>query len=204
MHTNSVDLPELDRRAVDASVAVVARLQPDDLNRPTPCTDWTLADLLAHMAAQHRGFAAAAEGRGADTDAWRLRPLGDDPVAAYTAAAERVTAAFGADGVLDRPFALPEFGDGAEFPGRLAIGFHLVDYVVHGWDVARSLGVGIELGADVVDAALGIAAAVPDGEERLAPGAPFRPAVPVAGDAPPLDRVVALLGRSPSWSAEPV
>lgn len=199
MLTDVGELPDLDRRAVDASVAVVTRLRPDDLDRPTPCAEWTLAGLLAHMTVQHHGFAAAAEGRGADPDVWRVRPLGDDPVAAYVAAAEQVTAAFGAAGVLDRPFALPEFGDGAEFPGRQAIGFHLVDIVVHGWDVARSLGARIELDADVLDAASGIAAAVPDGDERLQPGAAFRPGVQVAADAPTLDRMVAGLGRSPSW-----
>lgn len=199
MLINVTDLPDLDRRAVEAGVAVVARLRPDDLERPTPCTDWTLAELLAHMTFQHVGFAAAAEGHGADMDLWRVRPLGTYPVGTYRAAAERVTAAFGADGVLDRSFALPEFGGGAEFPGRQAIGFHLVDYVAHGWDVACTLGVGIEFDADVLDAALGFATAVPDGEVRLRPGAAFRPGVPVAGDAPTLDRVVALLGRSPAW-----
>ncbi|HEX6445510.1 MAG TPA: TIGR03086 family metal-binding protein [Streptosporangiales bacterium] len=199
MHMNIAELPDLDRRAVRATLTVVARLRPGDLERPTPCADWTLADLLAHMTVQHHGFASAAEGHGADPEAWRVRPLGDDPVAEYTAAAERVLAAFGAEGVLDRPFALPEFGAAAPFPGRQAIGFHLVDYVVHGWDVARSLGVGVELDADVVDAALTVAELVPDDERRLQPGAAFRPAVRVADDAPALDRMVALLGRSPSW-----
>lgn len=199
MLINSTELlPDLDRRAVDAGVAVVACVRADDLDRPTPCTDWTLAELLAHMTVQHHGFASAAEGHGADPGVWRVRPLAD-PVAEYAAAARRVTAAFGADDVLDRSFALPEFGAGVEFPGRQAIGFHLVDYVVHGWDVARSLGVGLELDPDVLDAALEIAAAVPDGEQRLVPGAAFRPGVPAVADAPGLDRVVALLGRSPTW-----
>jgi uncharacterized protein (TIGR03086 family) len=201
MPINAVELPALDRRAVLASVAVVARLRPVDLERPTPCADWTLADLLAHLTVQHHGFASAAEGHGADPEAWRVRPLGDDPVAEYTAAAEHVLTAFGGDGVLDRMFALPEFGEGAQFPGRQAIRFHLVDYVVHAWDVARSLGVGIELDTEVLDVALAVAEMVPDDEQRLRPGAAFRPGVPVPDDAPTLDRVVALLGRSPAWPA---
>ena len=49
-------------------------------------------------------------------------------------------------------FALPEFGPGATFPGALAIGFHFVDYVVHGWDVARAIDAPFELPADVVAA----------------------------------------------------
>lgn len=200
MPINLDRLPDLDKRAVDASVAVVARVRPADLDRPTPCAEWKLADLIAHMTVQHHGFAAAAEGNGADPEAWRIRPT-DDPVAAYAAAAERVTAAFAADGVLDRPFWLPEVRGGAGFPGRQAITFHLVDYVVHGWDVARSLGVDVDLDDEVLEAALDVAAAVPDGDVRLQPGAAFAPALPAAEDAPVLDRIVAMLGRSPSWPA---
>ena len=42
---------------------------------PTPCEGWTLADLLAHMTVQHRGFAAAARGLGADPDVWRVETV---------------------------------------------------------------------------------------------------------------------------------
>ena len=73
------------------------------------------------------------------------------PVGAYADAAHDVLDAFAADGTADAPFALPEFGEGAVFPGAMAMGFHFVDYVVHGWDVAASLGVPYELPAEVVD-----------------------------------------------------
>ncbi len=53
----------LDARAVRASVRVVLQASAADLARPTPCADWTLAELLAHMTAQHNGFAAAAAGK---------------------------------------------------------------------------------------------------------------------------------------------
>lgn len=51
----------------------------------------------------------------------------------------------------------------------------------------------------MVAAALPIALAVPDDDERLSPGAPFGPAVPVTGDVEPLDRILAALGRDPGW-----
>src|SRR5579859_7441834 len=54
------DLVRLDARAVLASIQIVSQASTADLARPTPCADWTLADLLAHMTAQHNGFAAAA------------------------------------------------------------------------------------------------------------------------------------------------
>lgn len=194
------DIRELDARAVRATVDLVAGVTRDDLDRPTPCTGWTLADLLAHMAAQHRGFAAAATGGGADLAVWQPRPA-DDPVAEYAAAAEQVTAAFAQDGVLEREFAIPEITTRMTFPGARAIGFHFIDYVVHGWDVARSLGVPYALPADLVAAAVPVARAVPDGPEREAPGAAFRPGLPVPEAAAPMDEILTRLGRRPDWSA---
>lgn len=195
----TTDLRPADQRAVRASVMVVARVTRDDLDRPTPCQAWTLADLLAHMTAQHRGFAAAARGHGADLAIWQPRPLGADPAGQYAAAVADVLSAFAGQGVPERLFALPEFGPGAAFPGAQAIGFHLVDYVVHAWDVARSLGVLLELDEDLAGDALPIALAVPDGGNRLKPGAAFRPGLPAPASSPPLDRILAALGRSPRW-----
>lgn len=188
------------RRAVLASVDVVSRVASDDLRRDTPCAGWQLRDLLAHMTVQHDGFAAAAKGLGADPAVWRPRPLGADPTGEYAAAAHRVLDAFAAPGVLARDFALPEISTAVTFPAERAIGFHLVDYVVHGWDVARSLGHPYQVDPEVQEIALRVAAAVPDGENRLGPAAAFAPAVPVPENAPTLDRVMALLGRSPTWS----
>jgi uncharacterized protein (TIGR03086 family) len=79
----------------------------------------------------------------------------------------------------------------------VAIGFHLVDYVVHGWDVAASVGLGFELPDDVLRAALPIARSVPGGESRTVPGAAFAPGRPVPAGAEPLAEILALLGRGP-------
>jgi uncharacterized protein (TIGR03086 family) len=201
MHMPTIDVVEWNRRAVRASVDVVALVKPDDLNRPTPCAEWNLAALLAHMIAQHHGFAAAAAGRGADPQAWRTRPLGLDPSATYAAAAEEVLSAFAADGVAGARFALPEFSTEVTFSGRRAIGFHFIDYVVHTWDVARALDVTFDLPDDLWLASLPIAEAVPDGPGRQQPGAAFAPRLPEPPGATPMDRVLALLGRSPTWPA---
>jgi uncharacterized protein (TIGR03086 family) len=199
MHTD--DLRSADEWAVRASVAAVTKASPDDLGRPTPCSAWTLGDLLAHMTAQHRGFAAAARGDGADREHWRVRPLDEDPVEVYADAADDVLEAFADRDVLERTFALPEFGPGATFPGAQAIGFHFIDYVVHTWDVARSLDLPFELRDDLADDALRIALAVPGGDHRLQPGSAFRPALPAAENASPLDRILTALGRSSNWPA---
>lgn len=196
----TINLLEADAVATRLSVEVVARLAPADLDRPTPCAGWDLRALLAHMTGQHLGFAAAAAGRGADLSVWR--PItAPDPVAAYSAAAAEVVTAFSAPGVLDRDFALPEIPRAPSFPGRVAVGFHLVDYVVHGWDVARTLGVPYPANQEVLAATLPIARAVPDGPNRLTPGAAFAPGLARPSDAAPLDEILLLLGRTPNWTA---
>ena len=187
----------LDAQAVSESVRLVAQATAADMARPTPCSDWTLHGLLRHMATQHYGFAAASAGDG-DMARWQLRPLGDDPVGAYRAAAECVLAAFAADGVLDREFPLPEFKRGLMFPGPQAVSFHFIDYVVHSWDVARTLGLPVRFDPALLDVALTVARAVPRGNSRLEPGAAFAPGVAWSGGSR-LDQIVAILGRSPDW-----
>lgn len=75
----------------------------------------------------------------------------------------------------------------------MAIQFHFVDYVVHGWYVARASGVLLDIPADVVSAAAPIAFAVPDGEMRSADNSPFAPALPASQSGNELDRML----RSP-------
>jgi uncharacterized protein (TIGR03086 family) len=188
----------LDARAVRVSVQVVSQVSVADLARPTPCAGWTLAELLAHMTAQHNGFAAAAAGDGADLVHWQTGAPVADPVGEYAAAAERVIAAFAAASVSAGEFVLPEISPKVRFPAVEAIGFHFVDYVVHGWDVARALGLGYDLEPDVLAAAVSIAQTVPDGERRRQPGAAFAPRV-AATSGGVLDQIVALLGRRPDW-----
>jgi uncharacterized protein (TIGR03086 family) len=196
----TISVLEADAAATRGSVEIVAQVAPDDLDRPTPCAGWDLRALLAHMTVQHRGFAAAAADRGADLAIWQ--PADSlDPVADYRAAAAEVLTAFSAPDVLDRDFALPEIPRAPSFPGRVAVGFHLVDYVVHGWDVARTLGRPYSPAAEVVAATLPIARAVPDGAARLASGAAFAPGLAVADGVPPLDEILLRLGRDPNWRA---
>jgi uncharacterized protein (TIGR03086 family) len=203
MPTDMPDVRPFHRVAVLNSIALVDSVRIADLDEPTPCAGWKLADLLAHMTAQHRGFAMAARGFGADADVWRadavLAAITADPSGTYADAAHGVLAAFADDAALRASFALPDFGTNATFPGAIAIGFHFIDYVVHGWDVAASLGVSYALADDVIEAALPLAFAVPDGDFREQPDGPFARAVD-APSATKLDRILRHLGRSPDWA----
>ncbi len=203
MPTINTDVRPHHRLAVLHSVDVVNTVTRADLDRPTPCAGWNLGTLLAHMTVQHRGFAAAARGNGADTERWRPATVTDavraDPAGTYAAAAQDVLDAFAADGVTDAQFALPDFGPGATFPGAMAIGFHFVDYVVHGWDVAATMGVPYEPAPDVVAAVLPLVMMIPDGDFRDTPDAPFGPAVTASGTTD-FEKILAHLGRRPDWT----
>ncbi|MBE1577536.1 TIGR03086 family metal-binding protein [Amycolatopsis roodepoortensis] len=191
------ELRILDALVTRSSLDLVSKITPADLAKPTPCSAWTLHGLLAHMATQHHGFAAAAEGE-SSLDHWRLLPLGDDPVATYRTSVNRVLNAFVPHDLADRRFALPEFSTEVTFTAEQALGFHFVDYLVHSWDVAKTLGLPLRFQQEVLDAGLRFAKAIPDGKNRMAPGAAFGPAVDAPGQSD-LDTIVALLGRSPSW-----
>jgi len=193
------DIRSFDERAVRGSVRVVDQVTPEDLARPTPCGTWTLAELLAHMAVQHDGFAVAATGAVTDVAEWRPAPLAD-PVRDYAAAADRVLRAFADDEVLTRRITLPEISPEIAFSGRTAISFHFIDYIVHAWDVAQTIGVPFEPDPDVLEAAMLVAEVVPDGPSRLEPGAAFAPSVPAPAGGSTLDRIVAMLGRDPAWA----
>ncbi|MFC3536867.1 TIGR03086 family metal-binding protein [Couchioplanes caeruleus subsp. azureus] len=192
---------DLHRRAVEQSVEIVGAIREDQWLRPTPCADWTVSQLVAHMIRENRGFAAAARGEQTQPADWDT-PIGADPRAEYAASAREVIAAFGADGALNRTVWLPLIRDGIRLPARQALGFHLLDYLVHGWDVAAAIGRPMDVGGDVVAAVQEIADRdVPDGPRRHRPQASFAPARALPDDATPLDRLLAFLGRDPGWSA---
>ncbi|MFC1421467.1 TIGR03086 family metal-binding protein [Streptacidiphilus cavernicola] len=197
------DIRELHRRALTTAQSVVDQVDPDRLDLPTPCSAWTLGRLLAHMTGQNHGFAASARGESEDLSIWEDRQVDADPAGVFAASAADVTAAFAADLTLERTLWLPEIHPRFRFPAAQAIGFHYIDTVVHAWDVAAAIGAPLAFDQDLLDAALPIAEFVPDGESRLAPGAAFRPAIASGSEpgGPTLDRILALLGRSPQWSA---
>lgn len=188
---------ELHGRAMRHSVVVVSQIHDDQWTVPTPCAGWTLRDLLTHMTTENHGFAAAARGETTSRDAWTDRSTGDDPRRDYAVSADEVVTAF-ADAAPE--FWLPNISETFRFPATQAIGFHLLDYVVHTWDVAASLGRTVALEDDLVAAAQEIADRdVPDNERRHRPNAGFRPPVKVPGETTPLAHLLAFLGRDPEW-----
>jgi uncharacterized protein (TIGR03086 family) len=192
------DLRDPHRLVMRASTEIVAQVSADQLTLRTPCSEWDLGQLLAHMIGQNHGFAAVADGETSDLSVWADRPVRSDPAAEYAASADRVVSAFAADDLLGRDFWLPEIGGGVTLPAPVGISFHFVDYVVHSWDVARSIDVPVSFDDEVLAAVLPIAEQVPDSANRTVPGAAFKPGIE-ATIGTTFDRVLALLGRSPDW-----
>lgn len=198
MHTISA-LRALHDRALSDCGELVAAAADADLGAPTPCTDWDLAALLRHMVGQNNGFAAAV----AD---------GDAPLSAYegpTITAATLMPSWSASSARVRAaFALPTAGDihltelGLTVPVERALGMHLLDTVVHAWDVARSLGRDHRPADDLVGPILAGAREIAE-RPGGAPGVFADPVVVSAGGSPPASppdpwtEALRLLGRRP-------
>ena len=181
------------RGALDLTSELVGAVRPADLGRPTPCAGWDLAALLAHMTGQNHGFADALRG---GTELAAYAPVsGVEAWQASVADLLDAVAHPAADAVL-----LPEITTAQRFPVPVVIGFHLLDTVVHGWDVATALGRVWRPDPPLVDAVLEQARRVPAGPARTVPGAAFGPVQAAAG-RDPWAMALALVGRTVAGTA---
>ncbi|CAM04190.1 uncharacterized protein (TIGR03086 family) [Saccharopolyspora erythraea NRRL 2338] len=193
-----MDLRASNRRALALVSELIAALRPEQLGLPTPCSAWTVGDLLRHMISQNKRFAAAARGEDADA-ACPLDggELGDDPAATYRDSADLAVAAYLVEDIAGRRMVLEELP--GPLPALVAISFHFTDSLVHGWDVARSIGVPFQPPDELSGAALGIGSRIPDGARG--PGGAFGPAVEPVSSAGDFDRLLCLVGRDPYWAS---
>ncbi|MFI9274545.1 TIGR03086 family metal-binding protein [Kitasatospora sp. NPDC052896] len=156
----------------------------------TPCRAWSVRNLVDHLTTEQlwapellAGRTIAEVGSRFDGDV-----LGEDPVAAWTAAAAAARAAFNAPGALDRTVQL-SYGvtSALDYCAEMTI-----DAAVHTWDLARASGGDAHLAPELVEFALD--RLVPHTAELEASGL-FDPPLETSPDADPLTRLLALLGR---------
>jgi uncharacterized protein (TIGR03086 family) len=183
MHVTELD------RAFQSTLATLAKVQPADLNAPTPCESWNVRALINHFVGTARWWAGVLDGEAPVTDA---DYAGGNFVAAYEESIRIALAAFEAEGALNRTVRLP-FG---EFPGDVVRGMAALDQFTHGWDLARALGYPTDLDPGLAAQLLGQPRTAitdayrgPDGE------APFAPAARAPAGAGPADQLAAFLGR---------
>ncbi|MFE9427621.1 TIGR03086 family metal-binding protein [Kitasatospora sp. NPDC006697] len=194
-----MDIRALHTQALALVTELVDQVKEDQLALPTPCADWDLRTLLGHMIGQNYGFAAAAEGRGEDGEAWRDRTFEGAPAQAWAASAAELGAAFAATA---GPFRIPEIREGVDIPADMAISFHFIDTLVHGWDLAAALGLPFEPPAELAQVGLVVAEQVPAGPEFRGPGRAFSEVLELEEEQPAaFHRTLALLGRDRNWTA---
>ena len=165
----------------------VENLRTDQLDDPTPCTEWTVQALLDHIIGGYRMFATALGATVPESAA--------DPAPAHRAAGDAAVRAFGAAGALDGTVTLPV----GEVPGHVALALALTDAVVHGWDLARATGQDTSIDEDLATALLAGAEQMVGPQMRQPDGAMpvFAQPVTIGPDQPAADRLIAFLGRTP-------
>ncbi len=180
-------------RGLDAFGAVVARLQPDEWDRPTPCEGWTALDVLGHLATSIDFGISILEGEQPTwPEADRPADLVDgDPVAYWRPIADRARAALdGADLdlVMDTPMGKRTVADRLAFPA--------IDLYVHAWDIGRAAGITVEIPDDVIELAHHHIDPFPV-EMVRGPKGSFGPEVAAPADASATEAFIAWTGREP-------
>ena len=176
--------------ALDAAGEIIAGITSEQWSRPTPCTDWDVRELVAHLNNGNHLFAAALadyaalpvrERAGSTTTTTRRRPTGRAPRPWSPRSAG--PAPWGR--TVQAPF--------GTVPGAVAVHLRLTEVLVHGWDLAQATGQVAAFSEDLAEQEL---AFTRDALGALPPGrSPFAPPTPAPDTAPALDRLAACLGR---------
>jgi uncharacterized protein (TIGR03086 family) len=176
-------------RSLESTRAVLAKVQPGDLDAATPCASWDVSALVNHFVGTARWWAAIVTGAGAAGEVGY--PAGD-MVAAYEESIEIATSAFATEGVLAETFRL----DLGEFRGAALLGLAATEQFTHGWDLARATGQHTDLDPELAtELLIGAKLAVTDAYRGADGVALFGPATRAPAGASPADQLAAFLGR---------
>jgi uncharacterized protein (TIGR03086 family) len=177
-------------RAVDIAHAVMQKVTAGDLDKSTPCTEWTVRALANHMVGGCLLFSRAARGEAVTDRPAPTDLLGEDPSAAYGRAAEAATESWNEPGALERTLTIPA----GQLPGNLAIGILTTDQLIHACDLAHALGHDLQVPEDLAESTLTFMEGLIT-PERRGPGKPFAEAVAAPEGADILQRMIAFSGR---------
>ncbi|PXY31160.1 TIGR03086 family metal-binding protein [Prauserella muralis] len=174
---------------------VVRGLRADQLSLPTPCAEYDVRGLLNHLLYWAPRLLAAAR---------KAPPPPPEP----REEASRLVTGDWSDrlvtcaGELASALRQPEAWQGtttmgwSELPASMIGRMVLCEFVVHGWDLATATGRPLRCERSVAVAAERVMREL--GESGRARNV-FGPEVPIAADAPALEKALAMSGRDPSW-----
>jgi uncharacterized protein (TIGR03086 family) len=164
-------------RALDQLGDVLAAVHEDQLAKPTPCRDWDVKRLVAHIVADPAKLLEMSQGGQPD---WSSDP---DPVPGAWTSDFRSAAD-------DLIHFWHSSGDDAN-AGQ--IDWQTAEIAVHTWDLARATGQTPPLDPDVAERGLAFMSGALTPENR---GQAFGEEVTAPEDAPAYDRLAAFAGRS--------
>lgn len=183
------ELLDLHRVNADRFTSLVA-LVGERWESPTPCTEWSVRDLVNHLTAEQLWVPELLGGRTVEEVGQRFAGdvLGADPVATWRSAMEAALHAFSAPGAVARTVHLSR----GLTPAHDYLEEMVMDLAVHGWDLARALGADEGIDPATVQRLLvewnGRA-------DELSHTSMFAGPLETADDADPQTRVLALFGR---------
>lgn len=183
--------------ALDALRTAAAGVPADRLDDPTPCAQWTVAQVLHHAAGDQHAWAATI-GHG-DLPVYNPfdppRRLDQGAGTVVAAAVDSASQAWekvdpAADAV---PTPLPPT---PTLPAPLAAGACALDAAVHAWDVALATGQPSPLTAALAAQLLPAARATAEPLRGFA----YAPALATDGGDDPVAELLKYLGRDPEWT----
>jgi uncharacterized protein (TIGR03086 family) len=187
-----MDTVALMKRVVSSTDEVVRGTAPDQLGNPSPCSEWTVRDVINHITGGSTMFAVCVEeGSVPDDLLGQLMSgdnLGQDYVGAWEKASSRAVAAFDAPGALDKMVKLP-FG---EMPAAVALNIAVFDVLTHAADIATATKQSLN-DTELIETALEVGHQM-IGPDLRVPGV-FDQEQPAPEGASPTVRLLAFAGR---------
>jgi uncharacterized protein (TIGR03086 family) len=165
---------------------------------PTPCENWSLAQVLQHAAGDQMAYAAAITGGPgpAENPFTPSGQLNDDPLKFVDTAVAASAGAWlkVADDATEVPSPLPQ----GPMPAWLVAGACALDAAVHAWDIAVATGQPSPLTPELARPLMFVAGKIVEPLRAYGAYAPALDASAGEGDDAALLRY---LGRQPTWTA---